>query len=162
MDEVRTMTDAGAKVGEALGHGLHTARLKANKAVALAEHKLADHGMSPQQLQEMLTENASTAKDKVAKSTRKARKQLAKETKAASKELARRTTKAGKQAKQVGQDLASVLEPASRRRRRWPWVLGLLVAAAGTAYVVLSRRPREVYLQDELDEESGTEDKKDS
>ena len=39
--------------------------------------------------------------------------------------------------------------PDAPKRRRWPWVLGLLIAAAAAGYVAMTRRPQEVHLQDE-------------
>jgi len=160
MNEVQVMTEMGTRMGKALGTGLHAARVnairagqvgidKATQAVGLAEQKLSDHGVSPNQIQETLTDNAEAAKAEVAKVTRKTRKKLAKQARLASKELGKHTAKAGKRAKRAAKDFADLMEPAARRRRRWPWAVGLLAVAAGATFVVLSRRPREVHFDEE-------------
>ena len=160
MNEVQVMTEMGTRMGKALGTSLHAARVnairagqagldKATQAVGLAEQKLSEHGVSPQQIQETLTDNAEVAKTQVAKVTRKARKELAKQARLASKELGKRSAKAGKRAKRAAKGFADVMEPATRRRRRWPWAVGLLAVAAGATLVVLSRRPREIPFDEE-------------
>lgn len=152
MNEVEAMT----KAGETVGKGLRAARLSALRAgqagavktaelAALAEEKLSEHGVAPEQLQHVFAET----KADLVKTSRRTRKRLAKQTKRARKDL-------GRQAKQVSSELRSALDQTPKRRRRWPWIVGLLVAGAGTAaYVVLSRRPREIRLEDVQEDKSG-------
>jgi len=87
---------------------------KAVGAVRRAEHKLAD-----------------SAAD-VATKTRRTRRKLARKAKATRKDLA----KSARKAKSSAQQMAGM---ETRRKRRWPWLLALIVAAAGTAAVVRSK-----------------------
>lgn len=82
-----------------------------------------------------LLDRAAEVRDELAKASGRARR----EAKGRLKELR-------KAAAQAGRDYAA---EQPRKRRRWPWVLGLLVAAGAAGYVALSRRPQEVRLQDE-------------
>jgi hypothetical protein len=68
----------------------------------------------------------------VAAKTRKTRRKLARKAKATRKDLA----KSAKKAKTNVQQLTGT-EP--KRSRRWPWIVGLLVAALGAAAVVRSK-----------------------
>jgi hypothetical protein len=90
MDEVRAMTHAGETAG---------------RAVAAAEHKLADA--------------ADTIRPTV-------------------ESVGRRARKAAAKLKPV------VDEPPTpqRRGRRWPWLLGIAIAAAGTVLVIRKRQNR--------------------
>lgn len=157
MNEVEAMT----KAGETVGKGLRAARLSALRAgqagavktaelAALAEEKLSEHGVAPEQLQHVFAETkADLVQRDLVGASRRTRKRLAKQTKRARKDL-------GRQAKQVSSELRSALDQTPKRRRRWPWIVGLLVAGAGTAaYVVLSRRPREIRLEDVQEDKSG-------
>jgi hypothetical protein len=87
---------------------------KAMDAVRRAEHKLVEGAAD------------------VATKTRKTRRKLARKAKAARKDLA----KNAKKAKSTAQQLVGA---ETKRRRRWPWMLGLVAAAAGTAAVVRSK-----------------------
>ena len=87
---------------------------KAVDAVRRAEHMLAGQ-----------------AEEALAK-TRKARRRLARKAKATRKDLA----KTAKQAKANVQHLTGT---EKKSRRKWPWILGLAVAAAGTAAVVRAK-----------------------
>jgi hypothetical protein len=87
---------------------------KAVDAVRRAEHKLVE-----------------SAAD-VATKTRRTRRKLTRKAKATRKDLA----KSAKKAKSTAQQLTGT-EP--RRRRRWPWLIALIVAAAGTAAAIRSR-----------------------
>ncbi|KAA2263745.1 hypothetical protein F0L68_09695 [Solihabitans fulvus] len=80
------MTRAGESVGKAVGTGLRAVRRGAVRAghagaevtaqvAAKAEHKLAEHGVAPEQLRDTLVDKA----DEVGKTTRRARKELAKQ-----------------------------------------------------------------------------------
>ncbi|HEX4703037.1 MAG TPA: hypothetical protein VH352_12975 [Pseudonocardiaceae bacterium] len=51
-----------------------------------------------------------------------------------------RTRKAAKGVR-AADDLA-VTEPSSRRGRRWPWLIAMVIAAAGTVIVLRSRKGR--------------------
>jgi hypothetical protein len=183
MDEVKAMTKAGETVGKAVGTGLHAMRVQttrasrtgsqaAVRAARQAEVKLAERGIEPRHyLQELLNENVSRAADQATATTRRARKRLAKQrqqlakqagsaradlvrnAKKARKEAAKQAAEARKRAKQAKREYS--LQLGRRRRRRWPWVLGLLFAGAGAVGVALSRRPQEVQLAD-VSEEPGT------
>ncbi|MEV4311483.1 hypothetical protein [Actinocrispum sp. NPDC049592] len=87
---------------------------KAVDAVRRAEHMLAGQ-----------------AEEALAK-TRKARRRLARKAKATRKDLA----KTAKQAKANVQHLTGT---EKKGRRKWPWILGLVLAAAGTAAVVRAK-----------------------
>ena len=98
---------------------------KAVDAVRRAEHKLVE-----------------SASD-VATMTRRTRRSLAKKAKATRKDMAKTAKSTGrdlarnaKKARETAQNLAGV---APKRRRRWPWLLALLAAAAGTAAVVRTK-----------------------
>lgn len=138
MDEVKAMTRAGESVGKAVGSGLKTARHGAakagrtgtemsKKAAARAERELANHGITTEEMQELLAQKATgMSRKKLAKQTKKTRKLLAKNSKSARKELAR------------------MIDPEpTKTRRKWPWVL-LVLAGIGIAVAVLSRRPEEL------------------
>lgn len=150
------MTRAGEAVTNAVGTGLQTAREGAiraghkgaevsSRAATKAERSLAEHGITAQQLQDAITENAEQARkgldrtrEELRLRTKKARKEFAKSTKMTRKEFA-------KNAKRARKELATTIEPGSRSKRRWPWLLVLLVAAAGAAAYALSRRPQETF-----------------
>jgi hypothetical protein len=70
--------------------------------------------------------------EEVVARTRKTRRKLARKAKATRKDLAKNAKKAKTNVRQL-----TGTEP--KRRRRWPWILGLLIAAASTAAVVKSR-----------------------
>jgi hypothetical protein len=94
-----------------------------------------------------------TAKD-MGRQGRKAAKDMGKQGRKAAKDLGKRGRKATRGMKDVVSELATN-QPA-RRGRRWPWLVGLAVAAAGTAYVVRSRQsqlPEPVLVEDVADRE---------
>jgi hypothetical protein len=68
----------------------------------------------------------------VAAKTRKTRKKLARKAKATRKDLA-------KSAKKAKTNVQQMTGTQPKRSRRWPWFLGLLVAALGAAAVVRSK-----------------------
>jgi hypothetical protein len=93
-----------------------------------------------------LADNLEEAKQEVVATTRRARRKLAKQT----SQAVRETTQAGKElagkidrraAKKAHR--AAVLEAAEGKgkRRRWPWLLGIVVIGAA-ATVVIKNRPR--------------------
>jgi hypothetical protein len=191
MDEVDAMTRAGESVGKAagkaVGTGLRAARVGAVRAghagaeVAVqiankAEHKLAERGLSADQIRELLAERADLLAGKaeeVQNSTRRTSKKLAKQRKRLAKtsekakaellgkaeevrkEVAKATKSARKDAKGRAKDARAAAKRARRefasttpprRRRRWPWLIALLAAAVSAGYVALTRRPQEIRL----------------
>ncbi|GAB3913601.1 hypothetical protein GCM10029964_123400 [Kibdelosporangium lantanae] len=76
-----------------------------------------------------------TGAEDVAARTRKTRRKLARKAKATQKDL----RKSARKARGSIQENLQELTGKPKRRRRWPWILGLLVAAAGTAAVVKSK-----------------------
>lgn len=91
--------------------------------------------------------------DEAVEPTRKAARRQARQ---ARRELARQAGKAGEQVRAIAEELAeAVAESPKRRRRRWPWLVALLVGGGAAAFVVLSRRPREVRLEDVPDDAPG-------
>ncbi|MBP2475514.1 hypothetical protein JOF53_004386 [Crossiella equi] len=150
MDEVRTLAKAGEQVGRALGTGIQVVRKGTEKKLARAEKKLAKRGLTPHQLGESALDTAEEFRQEIGKRGRKARKELAKATKQAKKDLGRRGRKARKQ-------LADRLDPAPKRRRKWPFLLVLLGAAGGAAAWVLSKRPQQVKPVVEEEEAERTE-----
>jgi hypothetical protein len=167
MDEVDVMTRAGESVGKAVGTGLKAAREGVVRAGHVAEHKLAERGVTTDQLRGVLVDKADVLMGKaeeVEKQTRRARKRLAKKSNKARAELLSRAEEVRKEvrkaaksarkdakarAKEIRKAAAELTEDTSSRRRRWPWVLGLLIAIGAAGYVALTRRPEEIHLQDD-------------
>ncbi|MEU7480220.1 hypothetical protein AB0A63_29850 [Lentzea sp. NPDC042327] len=166
MDEVDVMTRAGESVGKAVGTGLKAAREGVVRAGHVAEVKLAERGITTDQVRGALVDRADQLMGKAEdweKQTRKSRKRLAKKsaqtradlmTKAevVRKEVRKAAKHARKDAKVRAKELrkaAANLGAEAPKRRRWPWVLGLLIAAAAAGYVALTRRPEEVHLHEE-------------
>ncbi|MFI9380893.1 hypothetical protein [Kutzneria sp. NPDC052558] len=147
MDEVETMTEAGAKAGEAVGRAVRAARRKAVRAGQAGierTHELVDFA----------GEEFAPTRKAARKAAKQARRDLRRTAGKARAETVRNANKIRKQARKVAEDLADSIDPRPKRRR-WPWLVGLLVAGGATAaVVVLSRRPREVRLQDVRDEAS--------
>ena len=189
MDEVEAMTRAGESVGKAVGTGLRAARrgavraghVGADAAVQIAtkaEHKLAERGVTADQLRGALAETAdvlAAKAEEVEKQTRRTRKRLAKQRKQLAKkggkaradlleraegvrkDVAKAAERARKDAKVRAKDVRKAAKQARKEfahttpksRRRWPWVLGLLTAGAVAGYVAMTRRPEEVHLDEE-------------
>jgi hypothetical protein len=152
MDEVDVMGHAGETVGEAVGKGMRAVRVGATKAshasaeassrlVRLAEHQLAEGVLGGGAAQEQHTKRRG-GKRVSAKRARKA--------------MRRKRRELAKATQRVRETLAKPIEP--RRRRRWPWLLALLIAGAAAASVILARRPEEVSLTAGEDEEMTTKD----
>lgn len=165
MDEVDVMTRAGENVGKAVGTGLKAARQSVVRAGHAAEVKLADRGITADQVRGALVERADTLMGKAEdweKQTRRSRRRLAKKSAKTRADLMskaevvrKEVKKAAKHARKDAKVRAKEIRKAAAqlgdapKRRRWPWVLGLLIAAAAVGYVALTRRPQEVHLQDE-------------
>lgn len=110
MDDVKAMTRAGETVGKAVGSGWLVVRRSAKragqasadattKAAHVADRKLTERGVAPQQLAVALAEGAEVARQEVVKTTRRARKKLARKAKHTRKELAKAAKQARKDAK---------------------------------------------------------------
>ncbi|MFD4671972.1 hypothetical protein ACFWNN_19730 [Lentzea sp. NPDC058450] len=166
MDEVDVMTRAGENVGKAVGTGLKAARQGVVRAGHAAEAKLADRGITTDQVRGALVERADALMGKAEdweKQTRRSRKRLAKKSaktradlmgkaEVVRKEVKKAAKHARKDAKVRAKEIrkaAAQLGADAPKRRRWPWVLGLLIAAAAAGYVALTRRPQEVHLQED-------------
>jgi hypothetical protein len=167
MDEVDVMTRAGESVGKAVGTGLKAARQGVVRAGHAAEHKLAERGVTTDQLRGVLVDKADVLMGKaeeVEKQTRRARKRLAKRSNKARAELMSRAEEVRKEvrkaaksarkdakarAKELRKAAAELTDGTPRKRRRWPWVLGLLIALGAAGYVALTRRPEEIHLVDD-------------
>jgi hypothetical protein len=108
-DEVKAMNRAPEAVDKAVDKAVDTVRR--------AEHMLV------------------TGAEDVAARTRGTRRKLARKAKATRKDLRKSARKARGNIQESFQELTGT----PKRRRRWPWILGLLVAAAGTAAVVKSK-----------------------
>ncbi|MDQ4011487.1 MAG: hypothetical protein M3228_12525 [Actinomycetota bacterium] len=89
---------------------------------------------------------------KAGKQAKRARKQLAKQLPDRTAEIAKGTRNARRSAQDMlterlfdaRQELAARIEPESRRRSRWPWMVLLLFGIAAVAGVaVLTRRPQQ-------------------
>jgi hypothetical protein len=150
MDEVEVLAHAGETAGEAMGKGLRAVRVGATKAghagaevssrlARLAEHPLAEGALRGVAAQEQLTKRRG-GKRVSAKKTRKA--------------MRRKRKELAKTAHRLGDTLAEQIAP--RRRRRWPWLLALLIVGAAAASVIFARRPAEVSLTTAQDEEMTT------
>ncbi|WP_170211580.1 hypothetical protein [Saccharothrix australiensis] len=172
------MTRAGESVGKAVGTGLRAVRRGAVRAgqvgadtavtwAGRAEEKLAERGVTADHLRGVVADRAGLLVEKaeeVEKSTRKRRKQLAKKAKGVRKDVVKATERARKEAKSRAKDVRKAAKQARKDyaaaqrppRRRWPWVLGILVAGLVAGYVALTRRPEEVHLE-EVDETEAAE-----
>jgi hypothetical protein len=182
MDEVEAMTKAGETVGRAVGTGLHAMRVQAvqasrtggaaaARAARRAEQRLAERGIAPRQLPDLLSETAGRATEQAAATSRRAskelarqRRQLAKHAAGARADAAQTRTEMLRNARRLRRQAAKQAAEARRRarrarrdytaqlgrsrRRRWPWVLGVLAGGMGAVLVALSRRPEEVRLAD--------------
>jgi hypothetical protein len=150
MDEVKVMGRAGESVGKAVGTGIRTARHGANRAgkagaemskhaAARAEQELANHGISTEQLQELFAQKATgMSRKQLAKKSKKARKHWEKKAAQSRKQLAKNTRAARK-------ELAVKIDPSQQKsRRKWPWMLLVLVGLGFAAAAALSRRPEEL------------------
>lgn len=143
MGEVRTQSRVGAAV-DTMESGARAARERAVqvghesaeayvKAVHDVERKLAEHGLSTQQVQELIAQATHGTGEDVTKALhelgtrgRRLRKEMARSTKATRKELAENTRRARKA-------LAARIEPEPHRSgRRW-WLLLVLIAVAAAA-----------------------------
>ncbi|GAA3997224.1 hypothetical protein GCM10022247_16580 [Allokutzneria multivorans] len=161
MDEVKTMSQAGEKVGRAMGTGLKAARVRTEKAaeqgikvskraLAKAEKKLAKRGLTPEKIQASV---ADTAED-LGKRGRKARKQLGKRSKAARKEFKAARKELHKTTTAAYKDLAAKFaKEQPKKRRRWPVVLLLLGGIGAAVATVLSKRPEQVSLHEEVEDQ---------
>ena len=148
MDEVETMTEAGAKAGEAVGKAVRAARRKAARAGQAGierTHELVDFA----------NEEFAPTRKAARKVAKQARRDLKRTAGKARGRAQRNANEIRKQARKVAEDLADSIDPRPKRRRRWPWLVGFVVAGGAAAVVVLSRRPREVRLQDVRDESPG-------
>lgn len=163
MDEVEAMARTGENVGRAVGTGVRTAREGAvrageasrtatRQAIARAEQELAEHGLSPEHLPELLTQKATgLSREDLAERGRKARKQWEKSRKDWEKKTAKTRKRLAKNTEAARKELAARIDPAPEPRRKWPWVLLVLVALGGIAVVALSRRPEELPVADAED-----------
>ncbi|MGH3622645.1 MAG: hypothetical protein ACRDQ5_12765 [Sciscionella sp.] len=172
------MSPAGDNVGKAARSGVRTLKRGAARAgqvgaqatsrfSEVAEQKLTERGLAPQQLAGAVAENAAVARDELVKTTRRARKKIEKNAKGTRKELTKKAKKAGKKADKRAKDAREAGKKAGKkaskkirhkadkkaakaqrkldkksnvkqRRRRVPILLGL-GAAAATVYVVRSK-----------------------
>jgi hypothetical protein len=152
----------------AVRRGVDRAKQAGAEAATVAEQKLTERGMAPQQLAEALAEGADVARKEAAKTTRRTRKKLAAKAKVTRKDLAKAAAKARKNAgrkagrarkkaaksdiatyamttvKQLKADAKAAAADAKKakkgsRKRRWPWVVGLAAVAAGAAYALRSK-----------------------
>lgn len=166
MDEVDVMTRAGENVGKAVGTGLKAARQGVVRAGHVAEVKLAERGITTDQVRGVLVDRADQLMGKAEdweKQTRRSRKRLAKKSAktradlmSKAEEVRKEVKKAAKHARKDAKSRAKDLRKAAAnigaeapQRRKWPWVVGILVAGMVAGYIALTRRPEEVHLQDE-------------
>ena len=158
MDEVETMTEAGAKAGEAVGRAVRAARRKAARAGQAGIERRTNWWISPVRSSRRRARPPARWPSRPAETSsapRPGRKDLKRTAGKARAEALRNANEIRKQARKVAEDLAETVDPRpTKRRRRWPWLVGLVVAGGATAVVVLSRRPREVRLQDVREDES--------
>lgn len=150
MDEVKAMSRAGEFAGSAVCTGLETARegivrvgrkgvAGSSRASRAAQQELANYGLSPQQLEDLILAGMGQVRaefDKtgaeMAQRGRRVRKELDRSTRATRKEFVKNI----RRARRV---LATKIEPSGRDRRHWPLLL-VLFAALGAAAFVWSRR----------------------
>src|SRR5699024_11181602 len=118
------------------------------QAAAVADHELAQRGVSTTELQDQLARRTTgMSRKELAKLSRKRRKQWGKRTAQQRKQLARNAHTARK-------ELAARIDPAARKHRKWPWFVvttAALVSIAGVA-LMLTKRPEEIPLGSADDE----------
>lgn len=148
MDEVETMAEAGAKAGEAVGKAVRAARRKAVRAGQAGIERTHD-------LVDFAGEEFAPTRKAARRVAKQARKDFKRTAGKARAEAMRNSSQIRKHARKVAEDLADTIDPRPAKRRRWPWLVGLLVAGGVAVVVVLSRRPREVRLQDVQDDAPG-------
>jgi hypothetical protein len=164
MTRAQTAEKAARKGVLAVRRGVDRAKQAGVEAAAVAEQKLTERGIAPQQLASALAEGADVARKEAAKTTRRTRKKLVAKAKATRKDLAKAAKKARKDAgkarkKAKGSDLAKQAMATAKqlradakaaavnakkakkenKRRKWPWMVGLAAVAAGAAYVLRSK-----------------------
>jgi hypothetical protein len=136
MDEVKAMTHAGETAGRAVGTGLRSLRLG---AVQVGQAGI-----------DAVREATAETQAEVVKTTRKARKQLVKDARRTAKNTGKDLSKSAKRARKhagrtardargAATDLMAAAKPgATKRGRKWPWLLAIGVAAvgAGAAYAM--------------------------
>lgn len=164
MTRAQTAEKAARKGFLAVRRGVDRAKHAGVEAAAVAEHKLTERGIAPQQLASALAEGADVARKEAAKSTRRTRKKLVAKAKETRKELAKAAKKAKKDvgkarkngkrsdlakqamatAKQLKAEAKAAAADAKKakkenKRRKWPWLVGFAALAAGAAYVLRAK-----------------------
>lgn len=148
MDEVETLTEAGAKAGEAVGKAVRAARRRAARAGQAGIERT-------QELVDLTAEEFKPTRKAARRMAKQARRDFKRTTGKARAGAVRNANAVRKQARRVAEDLANTVDPRPKRRRRWPWLAAVLVAGGAGVAVVLSRRPREVRLEDVRDDAPG-------
>jgi hypothetical protein len=169
MTRAQTAEKAARKGAHAVRRGVDRAKQAGVEAAAVAEQKLTERGIAPQQLASALVEGADVARKEAAKTTRRTRKKLVAKAKETRKDLAKAAKKARKDAgkarkkarnsdfakqalataKQLKADAKAAATDAKQakkenKRRKWPWLVGLAAVAAGAAYVLRSKPEEQV------------------
>lgn len=160
----QTAEKAARKGVLAVRRGVDRAMQAGAEAATVAEQKLTERGIAPQQLAGALAESADVARKEAVKSTRRTRKKLAGKAKQTRKDLAKTAKKARKDAgktrkRAVNSDLAkqamatakqlkveaksaavqAKLAKKQSKRRRWPWLVGIAALGAGVAYALRAK-----------------------
>lgn len=164
MTRAQTAEQAARKGFLAVRRGVDRAKYAGVEAATVAEQKLTERGLAPQQLASALAEGADVARKEAAKTTRRTRKKLVAKAKETRKDLGKAAKKARKDAgkarkkargsdfakqamataKQLKADAKAAAADAKKtkkqnKRRKWPWLVGLTALAAGAAYVLKAK-----------------------
>lgn len=152
VNEVETFARAGERAGAAVGSGVRAARKRARLARKHAEHareelarRLPEHTgtmtanarRARDTAQATLAERAGQAQEVLAEHWGPTREALAERLGVAQDVLAERLNEAR-------HELAARIEPEQpRHRRRWPWLVLLLLGVVAAGAAILTRRPYE-------------------
>ncbi|MCP2168981.1 hypothetical protein [Goodfellowiella coeruleoviolacea] len=149
--------DALSERAEEVGRSTRRARknlARQRRQLARQRQRLIRQGRKKgERLRADVLDRADRTRDDIARLTGRAAAKATRKAARAKKVTRQQARRAARLATRKAGKLTATREIA--RRRRWPWLLALLVAAGAAGYAVLSRRPQEVRLHDEPAQSGG-------